>query len=126
MINTNRLVEAGQMQTNQRESRGKQESKIASPTETNGTSLVQPKKEQDKGGEEREKLILEAIEKASGKIEVESKGLQFSIHEKTNQIMIKVVDTNTKEVLKELPSEKILDMMAKLVELSGTFIDEKR
>lgn len=126
MINTNRLVEAGQMQTNQREYRGKQESKIASPTETNGTSLVQPKKEQDKGGEEREKLILEAIEKASGKIEVESKGLQFSIHEKTNQIMIKVVDTNTKEVLKELPSEKILDMMAKLVELSGTFIDEKR
>lgn len=126
MINTNRLVEAGQMQTNQREYRGKQESKIASSTETNGTSLVHSEKGQDKGGEEREKLILEAIEKASGKIEVESKGLQFSIHEKTNQIMIKVVDTNTKEVLKELPSEKILDMMAKLVELSGTFIDEKR
>lgn len=126
MINTNRLAEAGQVQMNQREYRGKQESKIASSMEVNRPPLVQSEKGQEQGAEEREKFILEAVEKASGKIEVESKGLQFSIHEKTNQIMIKVVDTNTKEVLKELPSEKILDMMAKLVELSGTFIDEKR
>ena len=81
---------------------------------------------QENNIEEKRKIIIDAIEKASGKIEIESKGLQFSIHDKTNQIMIKVIDQNTNEVIKEVPSEKILDMMAKMVELSGSFVDERR
>ena len=76
--------------------------------------------------EEKKQSLIDAIEKASGKIENSSKNLEFSIHKETNQIMIKVVDKNTKEVIKEIPSEKILDMIAKMVELSGSFIDERR
>ena len=75
---------------------------------------------------QKEKEIIEAIEKASGKIERENKGLEFSIHEGTNQIMIKVIDENTGEVLKEVPPEKILDIIAKMVEIAGNFIDERR
>ena len=75
--------------------------------------------------EEEKKPLIDLIEKASGKIELEDTGLEFSIHEKTNQIMIKVIDNNTHQVIKELPSEKILDMMAKMVELSGFFVDQR-
>lgn len=83
-------------------------------------------KSQNSSLEERKKSIIDTIEKASGKIEVESKGLEFSIHKETNQIMIKVIDNNTHEVVKEVPSEKILDMMAKILKLSGNFLDERR
>lgn len=76
--------------------------------------------------ENNEKKLLETIEKASGKIEVENKGLEFAIHKGTNQIMVRVINQDTHEVIKELPPEKILDMVAKMVELSGIFIDEKR
>lgn len=91
-----------------------------------GRCLSGDSKGQNSNLEERKKAIIDAIEKASGKIEIESKGLEFSIHKQTNQIMIKVIDNNTHEVIKEVPSEKILDMMAKIVELSGNFIDERR
>lgn len=50
----------------------------------------------------------------------------FGIHEKTNRVTIKIVDKETKEVLKELPPEKTLDMIAKAWELAGLLVDEKR
>lgn len=51
---------------------------------------------------------------------------QFGIHEETNRITVKIVDKQTKEVIKELPSEKMLDMIARVWEYAGLFVDEKR
>jgi flagellar protein FlaG len=50
----------------------------------------------------------------------------FGIHEATNRVMIKIVDKDTKEVIKELPPEKTLDMIAKILEMAGLLVDEKR
>ncbi len=50
----------------------------------------------------------------------------FGIHEKTNRVTIKIVDKKTKEVIKELPPEKTLDMIAKVWEMAGIMVDEKR
>lgn len=50
----------------------------------------------------------------------------FGIHEKTNRLTIKIVDKETKEVIKELPPEKTLDMIAKVWEIAGILVDEKR
>lgn len=51
---------------------------------------------------------------------------QFAVHEDTKRVMIKIVDKDSKEVLKEFPPEKTLDMIAKVWELAGLFVDEKR
>ncbi len=50
----------------------------------------------------------------------------FGIHEKTNRVTIKIVDKGTKEVIRELPPEKTLDMIAKVWELAGILDDERR
>ncbi len=50
----------------------------------------------------------------------------FGIHEDTHRVTIKIVDRNTKEVIRELPPEKTLDMIAKVWELAGIMVDEKR
>ncbi len=50
----------------------------------------------------------------------------FGIHEDTNRVTIKIIDKSTKEVLRELPPEKTLDMIAKVWEMAGILIDEKR
>lgn len=50
----------------------------------------------------------------------------FGIHEGTNRVTIKIVDKDTKEVIKELPPEKTLDMIAKLWDMAGILVDEKR
>ena len=51
--------------------------------------------------------------------------LQFSVHEGTNRVMVKVVDRDTDEVIREVPPEKFLDLVAKLQELVGIFVDKK-
>ncbi len=50
----------------------------------------------------------------------------FGFHEGTNRVTIKLVDKKTKEVIKELPPEKTLDMIAKVWEMAGILVDEKR
>ena len=50
----------------------------------------------------------------------------FGIHEKTNRVTIKIVDKRTKEVIKEFPPEQTLDMIAKVWEIAGILVDEKR
>lgn len=50
----------------------------------------------------------------------------FGIHDATNRVMIKIIDKETKEVIKEFPPEKTLDMIAKVWEMAGIMVDEKR
>lgn len=50
----------------------------------------------------------------------------YGIHEGTNRITIKIVDKETKETIKELPPEQTLDMIAKVWELAGMLVDERR
>lgn len=50
----------------------------------------------------------------------------FGIHDATNRVTIKIVNKETKEVLKEIPPEKALDLLAKAWELAGILVDEKR
>lgn len=50
----------------------------------------------------------------------------FGIHEETNRVTIKIVDKETDEVIKELPPEKTLDMIARVWEMAGILVDEKR
>ena len=49
----------------------------------------------------------------------------FGIHDATNRVTIKIVDKDTKKVLKEYPPEKTLDMIAKLWEMAGLLVDQK-
>lgn len=50
---------------------------------------------------------------------------KFGIHDKTNRIIIKLVDRETQEVIKEIPPEKTLDLLAKRMELAGVMVDER-
>lgn len=77
------------------------------------------------GGSSQEEALIKAIEKANNLTSQQTQ-CQFSVHERTKQIVVKIVDPQTKEVIKEIPSEKILNMVADMCELAGLFVDEKR
>ena len=49
----------------------------------------------------------------------------FGIHDATNRVTVKIVDKDTKKVLKEYPPEKTLDMIAKVWEMAGLLVDKK-
>lgn len=75
---------------------------------------------------EHEHEVIKAIERANKHIRTYDRRLEFSIHDITKQIMVKVIDTENDAVIREIPSEKILDMVAHLWEVAGILVDEKR
>ncbi len=51
-------------------------------------------------------------------------GLTFSLHEKTGRTIVKVINKESKEVIREIPSEEILNLVAKLDEMMGILFDK--
>ena len=96
------------------------------------TSVVenaQEKGQADGGDQNKEQQPShEQIRKAVEKLNRNMQNTEavFGIHEDTNRVTIKILDKSTKEVIKELPPEKTLDMIAKVWELAGILIDERR
>ena len=72
-----------------------------------------------------EQEIIDAIERANKSLEIINTRFEFSIHEGTKEIMVKVLDDVTGEIIREIPPEKILDLVAKMWEMAGLFVDEK-
>jgi len=81
---------------------------------------------------ETEEQIKEDNEKVRKAISEMTKNVKsnaeavFGIHDKTNRVTIKMVDKDTKKVIKEFPPEETLDMIAKVWEIAGIMVDEKR
>ena len=67
--------------------------------------------------------LIEAIERANNTLRGINTNFKFSIHEETKAIMVKVINSDTQEVVREIPPEKILDMVAKMWEMAGIFVD---
>ena len=83
----------------------------------------------DPKGEQQQHVTNEQIKKAVEKLNknmMSHSEAVFGIHEATNRVTIKIIDKDTKKVIKELPPEKTLDMIAKVWELAGILVDEKR
>lgn len=100
------------------------------PQDTNRT-VLQDGSVEKKDGEEKapdntatNSQIRKAVEELNKKM-VNSEAI-FGIHEDTKRLTIKIVNKDTKEVLREFPPEQTLDMIAKVWELAGIMVDEKR
>lgn len=49
----------------------------------------------------------------------------FSIDEDTGKTVVKIVDSSTQEVIKQIPSEEVLSIAKALDKLKGLFIEQK-
>ena len=50
---------------------------------------------------------------------------QYGIHEGTGRVTIKIVDKDTRDVIKEIPAEETLELIAKAWELAGIMVDKR-
>lgn len=74
-----------------------------------------------------EKASDSSLKKAVDEINRQSTNTEaiFGYHEGTNRVTIKIMDKDTKEIKKEYPAEKTLDMIQKVWEMAGLMVDEK-
>lgn len=66
--------------------------------------------------------LNQAVERANHSLTADG-SVRFAVHEGTNRIIVRIVDPESMEVIREFPDSTFLDMMAKLQELSGIQLD---
>ena len=69
--------------------------------------------------------ISDILDDLNSAVDVFNKGLHFKVHEDTERIVVEVVNKDSGEVIRQIPPEYILDIMAKIDALLGVFVDEK-
>ncbi|TJX66280.1 flagellar protein FlaG [Soehngenia saccharolytica] len=71
------------------------------------------------------KKLFEAVDEANKYLFKDSDHFEFKVHERTGRIMVKLVDNESDKVIKEIPPEKILDLVASIWDLVGILVDER-
>jgi flagellar protein FlaG len=56
---------------------------------------------------------------------IRSKSLKFSVDESTNRMLVKVLDKESGELIRQIPSEAILKVAHSLEALKGILFDDK-
>lgn len=97
-------------------------------TENSSSIAVDNKSSQNKDAGAKdvsEKDVKKAVDKVNKLMEDTSTHLQYEVYGKFRDIMVSIIDNNTNKVIKEIPPKSIVDMVEKLCEMAGIFLDKK-
>jgi len=72
-----------------------------------------------------EEQLEEVIQESNRMIFGDNEKFAFTIHEGTGRFLVRLVDRETEEVVREIPPEKLLDLIANIWEMVGIFVDER-
>lgn len=78
--------------------------------------------ERAKVDREQFKAFLDKLNIALNALDVQAR---FSVHEATKEVMVQVVNVESGKVIREIPPKKILDMVAKMLDMVGLLLDER-
>jgi len=69
--------------------------------------------------------LKKAVDKINEKAQQVMRELKFSMDDNSNRVVIKVIDQNTKEVIREIPPEAVLHTAEQIDTLQGILLKEK-
>ncbi|MBM7607965.1 flagellar protein FlaG [Lysinibacillus composti] len=69
--------------------------------------------------------IHKAVDSLNEIFEINNRNLKFVFHDGLQEYYVQLVDATTDEVIKEIPSKKLLDTFYEMQKLVGMIIDEK-
>lgn len=72
----------------------------------------------------QEEDLGKAVEQANETMETYGTELRFSIHKGSGEVMVKVINAKDNSVVREIPPERILDMVASVKKMLGIIIDK--
>jgi flagellar protein FlaG len=93
------------------------------------TSLLQKILEQQSEGNEEIQVSKKKVEEVTNKLneflEIQNRSLKFILHEGLDQYYVQVINSETKEVIREIPPKKLLDAFYTMQKFLGMIVDEK-
>lgn len=91
----------------------------ASSEQGSSTEKIKEEKPLDK------KELSELTSEMNKFLELVNSDIQFVLHEKTQRLIVRVVDVRENKVLKEFPPHEMLDTLAKIRDYVGLLLDKK-
>lgn len=73
----------------------------------------------------RENDLKKAVDAVNKNLQNDDSHIEYEVYGKFRDVTIKIVDNNTKRVIKEMPPKNIIDMVTKFCEMAGLFLDQK-
>ncbi len=80
------------------------------------------------GGEHKaidKKLLEKIVDKLSQQFRSKNTSLNFSIDDATQSLVVKVIDSDSEKVIRQIPPEEILAIRARIQELLGAIFDKE-
>ncbi|HEY9102735.1 flagellar protein FlaG [Chitinimonas sp.] len=74
---------------------------------------------------EKQPSVEESVKKLNDTIATFNRSLQFSIDSDTRLNIVKVVDVNSKEVIRQIPSQEVVDIAKAIDKLQGLLLSDK-
>ena len=76
--------------------------------------------------ERMEERLEEEIDRLNEIVRTYDRKLNFQLHRETESYFVEVIDVVEDEVIREVPPEEILDLVARIDDMIGLIIDERR
>ena len=99
------------------------QSEVNAATDTQDQSKTQQDADKEKKGQMDEKSVNQMTKELNKLMSKINCDLEFQYHKEVNVMSVKMIDKNTKEVLKEYPPEDMIKGMIKAREWLGAFLD---
>jgi len=72
-----------------------------------------------------DEMLSKSLDEINKRLSFMSNEMEYRYHRPTRSIAVKIFNSETKEVIREIPPQKALDAIAKMWELAGILVDEK-
>jgi flagellar protein FlaG len=82
----------------------------------------QPKSQQETISKEKTEKIISSM---NDFLKASNTHLKFEFHDELQEFYVAIVDDTTNEIVKEIPSKKLLDMYAAMTDYLGLLVDRK-
>ncbi len=107
---------------------------VRRPPASPEVTLIQPTQSISASGESKqaanesqniETEVTKAISQIQIMMDLRNRSVSFTRDQETGTDIIKIIDDNTGDTIRQMPSEELLTFMKNLTRMLGTFLDEK-
>jgi flagellar protein FlaG len=72
-----------------------------------------------------QRLLEKLVEELSQQLKVRNTSISFSIDDKTKSLVVKVIDSDSEKVIRQIPAEEALALRRRIQELLGALVDKE-
>jgi len=98
---------------------------VSVASNTDGVRAAERNQETGPGTANMEQAVQESVEKLNEFIRPYVTSLQFSVDKDLGKVVVKIMDSETKEVIKQIPSEDVIALTKALSKVSGLFVKQE-